>query len=65
MVGRKGMGEDGEVVAEFVQLVQSACGKRQEERKSEGRDYNGGKKGIRRDRNRVKCKRNAGEKIKS
>lgn len=36
MVGRKGIDEDGEVVVEFVQLVQSTCRKRQEERKSKG-----------------------------
>lgn len=38
---------------------------REEERQSEGRNNNRGKKGVRRDRRRDKCKRSAGEKIKS
>lgn len=65
MVGGKGVNEDGETVTESVQLVQSTRRKRQEERQSEGRNNNRGKKGVRRDRRRDKCKRSAGEKIKS
>lgn len=65
MVGGKGVDEDGETVTESDQLVQSTCRKKQEERQSEGRNNNRSKKGVRRDRRRDKCKRSAGEKIKS
>lgn len=45
-VGRKGMDEDGEIIAEIIQLVQSTCRKRQEERQSEKRNITGVKKGL-------------------